>query len=188
MLPTISVQTHGNPQFTWVWPKETALPLWRFGASRFRAKKNIFDTERRLRWCSFSAKRGISFSLIFFCRNGHEKRKIVVTLLLKRRKNLFLVQISRWPKEQIFTFNQTSKAWIKFLNKFVSCSELKELSGHFYYFLSVVGQTLGYQDLEGKKPTLTFWRKPRNFEIQLAMMARRMRENDTRSEGLEVAA
>ena len=30
MLPRISVQTHGNPQFTWVWPKETASPLWRF--------------------------------------------------------------------------------------------------------------------------------------------------------------
>ena len=49
-----------------------------------------------------------------FCRNGHEKRKIVVSLLLKRRKNLLLVQILRWPKEQIFTFNLTSKPWIEF--------------------------------------------------------------------------
>ena len=66
---------------------------------------------------ALSQQREGSLSLwYFFCRNGHEKRKIVVTLLLKRRKNLFLIQISRWPKEQIFTFYLTSKAWIRFLS------------------------------------------------------------------------
>lgn len=117
MLPTISVQTHGNPQFTWVWPKETALPLWRFGASRFRAKKkHIWYRATTTMMLFLSKERDLFLSDIFFCRNGHEKRKIVVTLLLKRRKNLFLVQISRWPKEQIFTFYLTSKPGIKFLS------------------------------------------------------------------------